>query len=137
MKSNSCGGYGEVEVVGTAPGSGSQRRGRRECPKRYPRPLGKVIAVYIASGVAGFNHQESTTGKYRAAGAFLPTQDNSAPMGYRPSFRLECEPHGPGLCVRSPHHGGRPGGQYGGDPDETTVFPQTMLVDYVRIYERE
>ena len=29
------------------------------------------------------------------------------------------------------------GGQYGGDPDDTTVFPQTMLVDYVRIYERE
>ena len=26
------------------------------------------------------------------------------------------------------------GGNYVGDPDETTVFPQTMLVDYVRVY---
>jgi beta-glucanase (GH16 family) len=26
------------------------------------------------------------------------------------------------------------GGSYVGDPDETTVFPQTMLVDYVRVY---
>src|SRR5262249_594036 len=29
------------------------------------------------------------------------------------------------------------GGIYGGDPDDTTVFPQTMLVDYVRVYTRE
>lgn len=26
------------------------------------------------------------------------------------------------------------GGNWGGVPDETTVFPQTMLVDYVRVY---
>ena len=26
------------------------------------------------------------------------------------------------------------GGNYVGDPDETTTFPQTMLVDYVRVY---
>ena len=26
------------------------------------------------------------------------------------------------------------GGRWPGDPDETTVFPQTMLVDYVRVY---
>ena len=26
------------------------------------------------------------------------------------------------------------GGNFGGDPDETTVFPQTMLVDYVRVW---
>jgi beta-glucanase (GH16 family) len=28
------------------------------------------------------------------------------------------------------------GGTYVGNPDGTTVFPQTMLVDYVRVYER-
>ena len=28
------------------------------------------------------------------------------------------------------------GGDWPGDPDSTTVFPQTMLVDYVRVYER-
>lgn len=28
------------------------------------------------------------------------------------------------------------GGGWPGNPDETTVFPQTMLVDYVRVYER-
>ena len=28
------------------------------------------------------------------------------------------------------------GGIFDGDPDGTTVFPQTMLVDYVRVYER-
>ncbi|MDQ6788972.1 MAG: glycoside hydrolase family 16 protein [Acidobacteriota bacterium] len=28
------------------------------------------------------------------------------------------------------------GGNWGGAPDETTVFPQTMLVDYVRVYRR-
>jgi beta-glucanase (GH16 family) len=28
------------------------------------------------------------------------------------------------------------GGNWPGSPDETTVFPQTMLVDYVRVYER-
>jgi beta-glucanase (GH16 family) len=27
------------------------------------------------------------------------------------------------------------GGNYVGSPDESTVFPQTMLVDYVRVYE--
>ncbi|HVZ16477.1 MAG TPA: glycoside hydrolase family 16 protein [Terriglobales bacterium] len=27
------------------------------------------------------------------------------------------------------------GGNWPGNPDETTVFPQTMLVDYVRVYE--
>ena len=27
------------------------------------------------------------------------------------------------------------GGYWPGYPDETSVFPQTMLVDYVRIYE--
>jgi beta-glucanase (GH16 family) len=27
------------------------------------------------------------------------------------------------------------GGTYVGDPDTTTVFPQTLLVDYVRVYE--
>lgn len=27
------------------------------------------------------------------------------------------------------------GGSWGGNPDETTVFPQEMLVDYVRVYE--
>ncbi|HRL13620.1 MAG TPA: family 16 glycosylhydrolase [Aggregatilineales bacterium] len=28
------------------------------------------------------------------------------------------------------------GGRLGGDPDNTTVFPQTMLVDWVRVYQR-
>jgi beta-glucanase (GH16 family) len=28
------------------------------------------------------------------------------------------------------------GGPWGGEPDGTTVFPQTMLVDYVRVYGR-
>ena len=28
------------------------------------------------------------------------------------------------------------GGSWPGDPDETTVFPQKMLVDYVRVYKR-
>ncbi|HKV78118.1 MAG TPA: glycoside hydrolase family 16 protein [Candidatus Sulfotelmatobacter sp.] len=28
------------------------------------------------------------------------------------------------------------GGDWPGNPDATTVFPQTMLVDYVRVYER-
>jgi beta-glucanase (GH16 family) len=28
------------------------------------------------------------------------------------------------------------GGDWPGNPDETTVFPQTMLVDYVRVYQR-
>ena len=28
------------------------------------------------------------------------------------------------------------GGHFGGDPDGTTVFPQTMLVDYVRVWQR-
>jgi beta-glucanase (GH16 family) len=28
------------------------------------------------------------------------------------------------------------GGDWPGSPDETTVFPQTMLVDYVRVYRR-
>ena len=28
------------------------------------------------------------------------------------------------------------GGDFGGDPNGTTVFPQTMLVDYVRIWHR-
>lgn len=29
------------------------------------------------------------------------------------------------------------GGNWPGSPDETTVFPQTMRVDYVRVYQRE
>jgi beta-glucanase (GH16 family) len=29
------------------------------------------------------------------------------------------------------------GGAWPGDPDATTTFPQTMLVDYVRVYQRE
>jgi beta-glucanase (GH16 family) len=29
------------------------------------------------------------------------------------------------------------GGDFGGDPDGTTVFPQTMLVDYVRVWHRQ
>ncbi|HEX3045332.1 MAG TPA: glycoside hydrolase family 16 protein [Bacillota bacterium] len=29
------------------------------------------------------------------------------------------------------------GGYWPGNPDETTRFPQQMLVDYVRVYERE
>ncbi len=28
------------------------------------------------------------------------------------------------------------GGSWGGNPDNTSVFPQTMMVDYVRIYKR-
>jgi len=28
------------------------------------------------------------------------------------------------------------GGDWPGSPDATTVFPQTMLVDYVRVYKR-
>jgi hypothetical protein len=28
------------------------------------------------------------------------------------------------------------GGDFGGDPNGTTVFPQTMLIDYVRIWHR-
>jgi hypothetical protein len=28
------------------------------------------------------------------------------------------------------------GGAWPGDPDATTVLPQQMLVDYVRVYER-
>jgi len=28
------------------------------------------------------------------------------------------------------------GGQWPGDPDQTTTFPQTMTVDYVRVYQR-
>ena len=28
------------------------------------------------------------------------------------------------------------GGEWPGNPDETTVFPQTMLVDYVRVYRK-
>lgn len=28
------------------------------------------------------------------------------------------------------------GGNWPGDPDDTTVFPQTMEVDYVRVYQR-
>jgi beta-glucanase (GH16 family) len=29
------------------------------------------------------------------------------------------------------------GGNWPGSPDDTTVFPQTMLVDYVRVYQRQ
>jgi len=29
------------------------------------------------------------------------------------------------------------GGNYGGDPDTTTVWPQTMEVDYVRVFQKE
>ena len=29
------------------------------------------------------------------------------------------------------------GGAFGGPPDSTTVLPQTMSVDYVRVYERK
>jgi beta-glucanase (GH16 family) len=29
------------------------------------------------------------------------------------------------------------GGNYGGEPDATTVFPQRLLVDYVRLYTRQ
>jgi beta-glucanase (GH16 family) len=29
------------------------------------------------------------------------------------------------------------GGQWPGNPDETTEFPQKMLVDYVRVYRRD
>lgn len=29
------------------------------------------------------------------------------------------------------------GGNFGGDPNGTTVFPQTMLVDYVRVWQRQ
>ncbi len=29
------------------------------------------------------------------------------------------------------------GGDWPHDPDKTTVFPQTMLVDYVRVYKSE
>ncbi|HEX8921167.1 MAG TPA: glycoside hydrolase family 16 protein [Pyrinomonadaceae bacterium] len=29
------------------------------------------------------------------------------------------------------------GGAWPGDPDRTTIFPQTMLVDYVRVYRRQ
>lgn len=29
------------------------------------------------------------------------------------------------------------GGMYDGDPDDTTVFPQQLVVDYVRVYELE
>ena len=29
------------------------------------------------------------------------------------------------------------GGNWPGNPDGTTIFPQQMLVDYVRVYERE
>ena len=28
------------------------------------------------------------------------------------------------------------GGNFPGDPDQTTIFPQTMLVDYVRVYRK-
>jgi beta-glucanase (GH16 family) len=28
------------------------------------------------------------------------------------------------------------GGAWPGDPDASTTFPQTMLVDYVRVYKR-
>ena len=28
------------------------------------------------------------------------------------------------------------GGQYPGNPDATTVFPQTIAIDYVRVSER-
>ncbi|MEO8336530.1 MAG: glycoside hydrolase family 16 protein, partial [bacterium] len=28
------------------------------------------------------------------------------------------------------------GGNWPGDPDATTTFPQQMLVDYVRVYQR-
>jgi len=28
------------------------------------------------------------------------------------------------------------GGYWPGNPDTTTVFPQTMRVDYVRVYQR-
>jgi beta-glucanase (GH16 family) len=28
------------------------------------------------------------------------------------------------------------GGGWPGDPDATTTFPQQMLVDYVRVYQR-
>jgi beta-glucanase (GH16 family) len=29
------------------------------------------------------------------------------------------------------------GGDWPGSPDSATVFPQTMLVDYVRVYKRK
>ncbi len=29
------------------------------------------------------------------------------------------------------------GGNFGGDPDGTTVFPQTLLVDYVRVWQKQ
>jgi beta-glucanase (GH16 family) len=29
------------------------------------------------------------------------------------------------------------GGPFPGLPDDTTMFPQRLLVDYVRVYERE
>jgi beta-glucanase (GH16 family) len=29
------------------------------------------------------------------------------------------------------------GGAFPGSPDDTTTFPQRLLVDYVRVYERD
>jgi len=29
------------------------------------------------------------------------------------------------------------GGEWPGDPDSTTRFPQQMLVDYVRVYQKK
>ena len=29
------------------------------------------------------------------------------------------------------------GGEWPGNPDDTTLFPQTMQVDYVRVYDRQ
>jgi len=28
------------------------------------------------------------------------------------------------------------GGSWGGNPDDTTVFPQSLMVDYVRVYQK-
>ena len=39
-------------------------------------------------------------------------------------------------AVVTPDHLTAVGGYWPGNPDSTTVFPQTMRVDYVRVYQR-
>ena len=88
--------------------------------------------VFNPNGVvARLCHQATTPLGLSLSGAFFQGSSFLATLGFEPESRWDSGWEPKFLILNLAVGGGWPGG-----PDHTTTFPQRLVVDYVRVYEK-
>jgi Beta-glucanase/Beta-glucan synthetase len=142
---------GEIDVLearGQEPGKilgtlhfGSRWPANAEASQTFALPSGKTIAdfhVYALEWDPGEIRWFVGGEKYATQSSWWSSSKSDGPNGAKPATEADLNPwpapfDQPFYLIMNVAVGGK----FLGNPDETTAFPAEMLVDYVRVYDKE